>query len=98
MVIAALTAITIVLGMRLMGTLLISSLIIFPSLSAMRVFKHFHFVVIGAAVCSVICFFAGMVASYCYELPSGASVVLVNMFALAVCAIAGSIINRLKKH
>lgn len=97
-VIAALTAITIVLGMRLMGTLLISSLIIFPSLSAMRVFKHFHFVVLGAAVCSVICFFAGMVASYCYELPSGASVVLVNMFALAVCAIAGSIINRLKKH
>ena len=72
-IIALLTAITIVLGMRLMGTLLISSLIIFPSLTSMRVFKRFSWVVVSSAIISVVCFVIGMVCSYYYELPSGAS-------------------------
>ena len=77
--IAVLTAVTIVLGMRMMGAMLISSLIIFPSLTSMRVFKSFHGVVVSAGILSVICFFAGMVLSYVYSTPAGASVVVVNL-------------------
>ena len=78
-VIAVLTAVTIVLGMRMMGAMLISSLIIFPALTSMRVFKSFHGVVVSAGILSVICFFAGMVLSYVYSTPAGASVVVVNL-------------------
>lgn len=76
---AMLTAVTVVLGMRMMGTLLISSLIIFPALSAMRVFKRFLWVVLCAALISVLCFFAGMTASYALSIPTGASVVTANL-------------------
>ena len=92
-VIALLTAITIVLGMRLMGTLLISSLIIFPSISAMRICKQFHWVVVMAALLSIFCFMAGMITSYCYELPSGASVVLMNIVMLGICSIIGRLLQ-----
>ena len=78
--IAVLTAVTIVLGMRMMGAMLISSLIIFPSLTAMRIFKSFRSVVIVSGLLSVVCFFIGMTASYVYSTPAGASVVVVNMF------------------
>ena len=81
MLIAFLTAITIVLGMRMMGAMLISSLIIFPALTAMRVCKKFKSVIICAAFISVICFFIGVVISYIYATPTGASVVAVNMIA-----------------
>ena len=81
MLIAFLTAITIVLGMRMMGALLISSLIIFPALTAMRTCKKFQSVTICAAIVSVICFFLGVVASYVYATPTGASVVIVNIVA-----------------
>ncbi|MDR3342312.1 MAG: metal ABC transporter permease [Treponema sp.] len=81
MIIAFLTALTIVLGMRMMGALLISSLIIFPALTAMRVCKTFRSVTISSAVISVVCFFIGVVISYLYATPTGASVVLVNMGA-----------------
>ena len=64
MLIAILTAITIVLGMRMMGALLISSLIIFPALTSMRVCKHFKTVVIVSAVISIICFLLGLIISY----------------------------------
>jgi len=76
---ALLTAITVVLGMRMMGALLISSLIIFPALSAMRVCKSFLSVVIASAFISVSCFFVGMVISYGFDLPAGASIVSVNL-------------------
>ena len=77
--IAVLTAVTIVLGMRMMGAMLISSLIIFPSLTAMRIFKSFRGVVVVSGILSVICFFIGMTASYIYSTPAGASVVVVNL-------------------
>ena len=77
--IALLTAITIVVGMRIMGTMLISSLVIFPALSAMRVFKQFKSVVIASAILSVVCFFLGMVISFAFSLPAGASVVAANV-------------------
>ena len=80
--IAVLTAVTIVIGMRMMGAMLISSLIIFPSLTAMRIFKSFRGVVIVSGVLSIICFSIGMVISYIYSTPAGASVVVVNLAAL----------------
>jgi zinc transport system permease protein len=81
MLIAFLTAITIVLGMRMMGALLISSLIIFPALTSMRVCKKFKTVTICSAFVSVICFFIGVVVSYLYATPTGASVVIMNIAA-----------------
>ncbi|MDD4565590.1 MAG: metal ABC transporter permease [Eubacteriales bacterium] len=81
MLIAFLTAITIVLGMRMMGALLISSLIIFPSLTSMRVCKKFKTVTICSSVISVVCFFIGVTGSYVYATPTGASVVMINIAA-----------------
>ena len=82
---AVLTAVTIVLGMRMMGAMLISGLIIFPALTAMRLFKSFRGVMAAAGVISVVCFCAGMVISYRVSTPAGASVVLVNLAAFLVC-------------
>ena len=78
---SVLTALTIVLGMRMMGAMLISSLIIFPALTSMRVFKSFKGVVWSSGILSVICFCIGMTASYLCSTPAGASVVLVNLAA-----------------
>ena len=86
MLIALLTAVTIVIGMRLMGALLISALIIFPPLTAMRLFKSFKLVVIGAAAAAVVCFIAGITISYAYATPACASVVCVNILAFLICA------------
>jgi len=82
--IAVLTAVTIVLGMRLMGAMLISSLVIFPALTAMRICKSFRAVPLTAAAVSLVSFFIGMSVSYLLSTPAGASVVLVNavMFLL----------------
>ena len=91
MLIALLTAITIVVGMRIMGTMLISSLIIFPALSAMRIFRQFRSVVIASAVISIICFFIGLVTSYAFSTPTGASIVIVNLIVFLLCFVAGFI-------
>jgi zinc transport system permease protein len=77
--IAILTAITIVIGMRLMGSLLISSLIIFPALSSMRVFNSFKSVIISSAVISVVCFLVGIFGSYVLGTPTGATIVIANL-------------------
>ncbi|MDR0540356.1 MAG: metal ABC transporter permease [Spirochaetaceae bacterium] len=79
MLIACLTAVTIVLGMRMMGAMLISALIIFPALTSMRVFKQFRTVTFSSVIISVVCFFIGIVISYLYAVPAGASVVIVNI-------------------
>ena len=79
--IALLTALTIVLGMRLMGSLLISSLVIFPALTSMRVFQSFRCVVISSACLSIVCFLIGLLLSYAWSTPAGASVVCVNIAA-----------------
>jgi ABC-type Mn2+/Zn2+ transport system permease subunit len=80
---AVLTSLTIVLGMRLMGAMLISALVIFPPLSAMRVCRSFLKVTITAAIISLISFFVGITLSYLLSSPAGASVVLVNSFIFA---------------
>ena len=77
--IAILTAITIVIGMRMMGTLLISSIIIFPALTAMRIFKNFKKVVIHSGIISVSSFLIGLYLSYIYNISTGATIVLVNL-------------------
>jgi len=94
LLIALLTAVTIVLGMRLMGALLISSLIIFPALTSMRVFKSFRSVVISSAVLSVLCFLIGIVVSYVYATPAGASIVCVNILAFLMFSILSLFLNR----
>jgi len=76
---AVLTAVTVVLGMRLMGALLISSLVIFPALSAMQVFNKYKAVVIASVIISLVCFLAGLIASYLFALPTGASIVIANL-------------------
>lgn len=86
---AVLTAVTVVLGMRMMGALLISSLIIFPALSAMRVCKNFRKVIVCSAVISVGCFVLGVIASYFLETPTGASIVVADLTAFAVCSAVG---------
>ncbi len=84
---AILTALTIVLGMRMMGAMLISSLIIFPALTAMRLFRSFRNVVLCAAVMSVVCFCAGLIISFVYSTPVGATVVAADLAVfLAACA------------
>ncbi len=90
-VVAILTAVTIVVGMRLMGAILISSLLIFPSLTAMRFFRSFRGVVICSAVVSALGFFLGFVAAYEFDLPTGASVVAVNAIFFVLFSIAGKI-------
>ncbi len=93
-VIAMLTAVTVVLGMRLMGTLLISALIVFPSLSAMRVCKSFFSMVLTAALISVVCFFSGIMISYFYGLPPGGSIVLTNLVAFLALSLIGKVARR----
>lgn len=93
MLLALLTAVTVVLGMRMMGVLLISSLIIFPALTSMRLCRKFFTVTVNSAVVSVICFFAGIVISYQYATPTGASIVMVNIAAFCVYWL-GSLVAR----
>lgn len=77
-VIAVLTAVTIVLGMRMMGTLLISALVIFPALTAMRVCRSYRGVVLTAAAVSLFCFFVGVSAAHLLNFPAGSTVVVTN--------------------
>ena len=96
-IVAILTAVTIVVGMQLMGAILISSLLIFPSLTAMRFFRSFRGVVICSAVVSVLGFFLGFVSAYRFDLPTGASVVVVNAIFFVLFSIAGKIKQRISK-
>ena len=97
MLIALLTALTIVIGMRLMGSMLISSLIIFPALCAMRVFKSFKSVTICSAVISVFSFIVGMTISYMADTPCGASIVCVNIAVFVAFFIIGTVMQRNRK-
>lgn len=95
--IAILTAVTIVLGMRMMGALLISSLIIFPALTSMRICRTFRSVIIHSAIISVVCLIIGITVSYVWAAPAGASVVMANMAALFLYSLAGIVRNKGKR-
>ena len=94
MLLAFLTAITVVLGMRMMGAMLISSLVIFPALTSMRVCKRFITVTVCSAAMSVLCFLLGVLVSSVYEVPTGASVVLMNVAAFLLFWLAHLIKGR----
>lgn len=85
LIISIVIAVIIVLAMNLVGALLISALIIFPALSAMRLFHSFRAVTIGSAVISVVCAFAGMIASIIAGTPVGSTIVIVNIGVLLLC-------------
>lgn len=76
---AVLTAVTVVIGMRMMGALLISSIITFPALSSMRVCRRYGTTVICSAIISCLCFVTGLFLSFFYDMPAGASVVVANL-------------------
>ena len=88
-ILSVLTALTVVLGMRMMGAMLLSSLIIFPALSAMRLFKSFRSVVCFAAALSVVCFCLGLTGSYLLSTPVGATVVVCDLTAFLLCCLIG---------
>ena len=76
-----------------MGTMLISSLIIFPALSSMRIFKNFKSV-ISSALISIICFIVGIFVSFIYAVPAGASVVIANLIVFLIFWMIGFIIKK----
>jgi len=83
-VLAILTALVIVVGMRIMGSLLISSLIVFPALTSMLLCRRFFSVMICSSVISVVCLLAGLILSYVLAAPAGASIVLCNLIVYGV--------------
>ena len=92
--IAVLTAVTIVLGMRMMGSLIISALIIFPAVTALRICKSFKSVTITASALSIVCFLSAVIISYIYDLPTGATIVTVNLIILFLVIIAEKLIKK----
>ena len=99
--IAVLTAVTIVVGMKMMGSIMISGLVIFPALAAMRVCKSFRGVVICSAGISVLCFLSGFFAAVCIGFQTGPMVIVFNIAVfLLFCAISAvkSLAQRHKKQ
>ena len=91
--IAIIIAIIIVLGMNLVGSLLISALIVFPALSAMRLMKTFRAVVICSAVMSIICALLGILSSILLSTPVGSTIVLANIILFILSSIIGKVIR-----
>lgn len=97
LLIAVIVAVIIVLAMNLVGSLLISALIIFPALSAMRLFKSFRSVTICSAILSVACALSGIIISVIAGTPVGSTIVAVDIIAFAVFAFIGSVSGGKKK-
>ncbi len=92
--IAVVTAVVIVLAMKLVGALLISALIIFPALSAMRIFKNFFSVIISSAVISVLCAVIGIFIAILYGTPVGSTIVAANIAVFLICLSVGKIAKK----
>lgn len=90
---AVLTAITIVIGMKMMGAMLISSLIVFPSLTAMRICKTFRSVTVVSAVISVLTYVVGFATSIALSTPPGATIVIVDIIVFLIFVLLGSILS-----
>lgn len=98
-VISLLTAITIVVGMRMLGTLLISALIIFPALSSMRICRNFRSVIILSVIISVVCVVAGLTTSYgISDIPVGATIVIYNLIVFLILLLISKIRFLFKRH
>lgn len=91
LILAVITAVVIVMAMNLVGSLLITALLVFPALSAMRLFKSFRKVMICAAVISVICAVIGLVIAILYGTPVGSTIVMADTVMFLICILAGRI-------
>ncbi len=96
LLIAVVIAVIIVLAMNLVGSLLISALVIFPALSAMRLFRSFKSVTVCSALLSVVCAFLGIAVSILAGTPVGSTIVAVDVAAFAICCAAGAITGGMK--
>lgn len=94
LLIAIVIAVIIVLGMNLVGSLLISALVIFPALAAMRIIENFKGVIICSAIISVCCAFVGMLVSVLCSTPVGSTIVAANMVVFFICSVMGKVIGR----
>lgn len=97
LLIAMIVAAVIVLAMNLVGSLLISALVIFPALSSMRVFKTFRSVTVCSAVLSVICALLGMLVSIVTGTPVGSTIVIVDIFSFLIFYLIGLLKEGVKK-
>lgn len=93
-IVAVITAVIIVLAMNLVGSLLISALVIFPALSAMRVFKSFLSVTVCSAVVSVVCAVLGLLTAILFGTPIGSTIVAVDLFCFGIFSAVGAIMRR----
>lgn len=91
LLIAVVIAVIIVVAMNLVGSLLISALVIFPALSAMRIFKTFKSVTIFSAILSVLCAFFGILISLLTGTPTGSTIVATDILAFGICSLIGSV-------
>ena len=96
LLIAVLTAVTVVLGMMLMGALLISSLMIFPAVTAMRLCKSFRKVILAAVLISVSCFLLGLMLSLWMDAAVGACVIIVNLTVFPLSSLLRMLLQ--KRH
>ena len=97
LLLAVIIAVIIVLAMNLVGSLLISALVIFPALSAMRLFKSFRSVTVCAAVYSVLTAALGILVSVVADTPVGSTIVAIEIAAFVVCWAAGAIKGGVRK-
>ena len=97
MIFASLCSVVVVLGMRLMGALLISSLIIFPTLSSWQIFNKFKSVIISSIIIGIISFTIGLISSYMLETPTGSTIVITNLIILILTIIYKKIIIYFKQ-
>jgi len=94
LLIAIIIAVIIVLAMNLVGALLVSALVVFPALSAMRVFKSFFSVTVAAAIISVICSLSGILVAILAGTPVGSTIVAMDIVAFLICYTSSFIRNR----
>lgn len=96
MLLAALTAVTVVIGMKMVGAIMVSGLIIFPALSAMRVSRRFVTVVIASATLALVCFAVGFVLSLVLDVQPGPAIITVHVIAFLICCLIGFLKNRIR--
>lgn len=97
LILAVVTALVIVLAMNLVGSLMISALIIFPALSSMRLFKSFKSVIVSSAVISVICSAFGIILSVLFSTPVGSTIVTADIAVFLIFSFISVISGRVRK-
>jgi zinc transport system permease protein len=94
--ISVFTAVAVVMGIKMMGAMLISSLIVFPALTSMRIFKSFMGVTACSAILAVVNFTIGLICSYGFSIPAGASIVVASLIMFIVFSIVSVVIQKRK--